>query len=205
MAEIGWNRREFVRAAALVSLAFGMSAKALALPDDDAPSERQRTLMREVAETVLPTTETPGAGAAGTGDFVLLALAHGLDGSRSPAASGEVIFALPEYRRPDGSLRYADWLEKSLDRASGGDWLGLSAARREEVLGSLDKEAFANGADNHPWRKIKGLIVIGYYTSEVGGSKELQYVPVPGHWDGKVPLGPHPRAFSNDWTAVDFG
>ena len=65
MAESGWNRREFVRAAALVSLAFGARVPALALPAEDAPSERQRTLMREVSETVLPTTDTPGAGATG--------------------------------------------------------------------------------------------------------------------------------------------
>jgi hypothetical protein len=208
MAEGGWNRREFAGAAAFVALAIGVpSAGAVLsdLDDKDAPSDRQRKLMREVGDLVLPATDTPGAGEAGVGDFVLLALAHGLDGSRAPAASGDAAFALSQYRRPDGSLRHADWLEHTLDRAANGDWLRLDRAGRERVLTTLDAEAFAQGADLHPWRKIKGLIVIGYYTSEVGGSQELRYELVPGRWDPKVLVGPDERAFSSDWTAVDFG
>ena len=204
----GWNRREFVGAAALVALATGLPAAGAVLSDledEDAPSDRQRAMMREVSDLVLPTTDTPGAGSTDVGDFVLLALAHGLDGSRSPVSGGEMAFALPEHRRPDGSLDYVRWLEQSLDRAAGGDWQRQDPASRERLLTALDSDAFAEGTNAHPWRKVKGLIVIGYYTSEVGGSQELQYDLVPGRWDPKVPLGDNPRAFSSDWTAVDFG
>ena len=73
------------------------------------------------------------------------------------------------------------------------------------MLAKLDGEAFAEGAQDHPWKVIKGLILTGYYTSEVGGSKELRYELVPGRWDPDLPLKPTDRAFSSDWTAVDFG
>ncbi len=90
MAGTGWNRREFAGAAALLALVVGVPAGVVSftgLDDKDAPTDRQRAMMREVAQAVLPRTGTPGAGEVGVGDFVILALAHGLDGTRAPAAS----------------------------------------------------------------------------------------------------------------------
>ena len=54
-------------------------------------------------------------------------------------------------------------------------------------------------------KEIKALILTGYYTSEVGASRELQYELVPGRWDPNLPLPAHNRSWSSDWTAVDFG
>lgn len=206
-AETGWNRREFAAAAATLALIVGVPVgviKLTNLSEEDAPTERQRVLMREVSQLVLPRTETPGAGDVGAADFAILALAHGLDGSRAP----EVAAALPNvtrYRRADGSLRMLGWLENELDQRSRGDFLARSAADRLEALGKLDAEAFAEGVEGHPWKAVKGLILTGYYTSEVGGSKELQYELVPGRFDPDIPLKPGDRAWSSDWTAVDFG
>jgi len=209
MAESGWNRREFVGAASLFALVVGLPAAVTSCTDSadeaDAPTDRQIALMTAVAEHVLPTTDTPGAGEADVGPFVLLALAHGLDGTRAPVTGAEMPYAFPEYRRPDGSLRYANWLEDALDGRASGDWLRLPEPRRAELLAALDAEAFAADAGEHPWKKVKGLILTGYYTSEIGGSQELQYELVPGRWDPKVPLAPDARAYSSDWTGVEFG
>ena len=89
-AETGWKRREFLGAAALLAAVVGVPAatvKLSALDEDEAPSDRQRALLREVSQLVLPRTSTPGAGEVGTGDFVALALAHGLEGSRKRTGS----------------------------------------------------------------------------------------------------------------------
>ena len=204
----GWNRRDFMNAAALVALVIGVPSGVAVLStaaDEDAPSDRQRLMMREVAGAVLPRTDTPGADEAGVGDFVILALAHGLDGTRDPAASAELPYAFPEYRRSDGTLRYLDWLERTLDRRVNGDWLGKPPERRNAALAALDAEAFGEGAEDSPWKKIKALVLTGYYTSEIGASRELQYELVPGRYDPAVPLPPDARAFSSDWTGVEFG
>lgn len=205
--ETGWNRREFLGAGALLALVIGVpiGINMLTADPDDAPSERQREIMRLVSDIVIPRTGTPGAGEVGTGDFVILALAHGLDGTRNAAASTVVTTALPQYRRQDGTLRYVAWLENALDRAANGDWVGKTAARRAAVLRRLDAAAFEEGPYESPWRKIKGLILTGYYTSQTGAARELQFVLDPGRYDPNVPLGPNARAFSSDWTAVDFG
>lgn len=211
MAAMEWNRRDLVGAAGLLALVIGVPTATVLLSTHEAhdageaPSDRQRKLIAAVSEHVLPTTATPGAGAAGVGDFVILALAHGLDGSRAPAASAATAYSVEGTSRPDGSLRYLDWLERTLDKAATGDWLGKPPATRAKLLAALDAAAFAQGADAHPWRKLKGLILTGYYTSEIGGSRELAYELTPGRFDPVIPLKPGARAYSSDWTAVDFG
>ena len=72
-------------------------------------------------------------------------------------------------------------------------------------LTALDAEAFAPDAGDHAWKTIKALILTGYYASEAGGANELRYELVPGRYDPDVPPKPDDRAFSSDWTAVDFG
>jgi len=202
-----WSRRDLVHGAAFFALIAGVPLAAVKLSrrlQDDAPTDRQRKLIEAVSQLVIPATDTPGAGDIGVGDFVILALAHGLEGSRLPASSA----AAPSpgaYRRPDGSLLHLDWLEDDLDRRARGDFLAVLPAAREAALRALDTEAFADSAAGHPWRTIKALILTGYYTSEIGGSKELNYELVPGRWDPDLPLKQGDRAYSSDWTAVDFG
>ena len=203
-----WDRRDFLGGAALLALALGIPVAGVVLSDldeNEAPSDRQREMMQSVSQAVLPATDTPGAGDVGVGDFVILALAHGLDGTRDPAGSSEMPWAFPEYRRRDGSLRYLDWLEEALDRMANGDFLRRDETRQEQLVGQIDTEAFADGADTHPWRALKGLILLGYYTSEAGGSRELRFELTPGRFDPALPMGPDTRAWSSDWTSVEFG
>lgn len=208
-AESGWNRRDFIGAAALFALAVGVPIAAVKLSNldaEDAPSERQRALLREVAQLVIPRTGTPGAGELGVGDFVALALAHGLEDSRRPVARREGGRPLP--LRGDGTVRHVDWLEAELDRHSSGDFLSQPAATRTAVLAALDAEAYPEGPppkNPSPWRTIKALVLTGYYTTEVGGAQELRFELVPGRYDPDLPVTPETRAWSSDWTAVDFG
>lgn len=203
----GWSRRELAAGATLLALVLGLPIAAIDLDrigDDELPSERQRDMFRAVSQLVIPRTDTPGAGDVGTGDFVLLALAHGLEKSRQPLPHG-VDPKLRAFQRRDGSLNHVAWLESELDRRAGGDYMRSAEPARAATLATLDAEAFAEGADSHPWRTIKALVLTGYYTSEAGGSQELRFELVPGRYDPDLPVTPQTRAFSSDWTAVDFG
>lgn len=201
------SRRDFFQGAALLALALGIPIAGVRLShleQEDVLSDRQRQLLREISQLVIPRTDTPGAGDVGVGDFVILALAHGLEGSRGPGGSAPTP-QFARFRRRDGSLRHVYWLEHELDRRGEGDFLALQAGERSTTLAALDGEAYSHGQDAHPWRTVKALVLTGYYTSEIGGALELRYELVPGRYDPDVLVGPDSRAFSSDWTAVDFG
>ena len=203
----GWNRRTFLGSAALLAAVVGVPLAAIRLDlfdTQEAPSERQRELMRTVSQIVIPKTDTPGAGDVGAGDFVLLGLAHGLEKSRTPLAK-DAPEALTRHARKDGSLDQAAWLEAELDARAQGDFLKAPPDAQARLVTALDAEAYADGVREHPWRTVKALILTGYYTSEPGGSQELQFNLVPGTYEPDVPVTEQTRAFSSDWTAVDFG
>lgn len=205
--DVGWNRRDILGGAALLALALGIPVAAIELSTmdaDNAPSERQSALMTEVAQLVIPTTATKGAGEVGVGAFVLLAMAHGLENARAPLPMGAPAGLLP-FRRRDGSLDFATYLEAELDGRAGMDFLKAAPAKRATTLAALDTEAFAADQNAHPWRTIKALILLAYYTSEEGGSRELAYEHVPGKWVPDMPTAPDARSFSSDWTGVEFG
>ncbi len=205
--ESGWNRRDFIGGAALLALALGVPLAAVrmsSLDPADAPTEAQRGLLREVSQLVLPRTGTPGAGEVGVGDFVALALAHGLEKSRQPL-DGNADPRLLRFRRGDGSLDHVTWLAAEMERRAGMDFLMAAPDARVAALTALDAEACGPEVKTHPWRTLKELILTGYYTSEVGGAQELRFELVPGRFDPDLPLQPGDRAWSSDWTAVDFG
>ena len=203
----GWHRRDFLGGAALLAMAIGIPVTGVTLSSldaDDAPSARQVELMKEVAQLVIPATATKGAGDVGVGAFVLLAMAHGLENSRAPIPK-EAPAGLQSFARRDGSLDQAAWLEAELDRRANPDFLKANAEIRASALSKLDADAFAEGQNAHPWRTIKALILLGYYTSEEGGSHELAYEHIPGKWVSDMPAAPDARSYSSDWTGVEFG
>ena len=205
--KIGWNRRDFLGGGTLLAMGLGIPAAVVSLSTldaEDVPSERQQALMGEVAQHVIPATATKGADDVGVGAFVLLALAHGLENARAQLAP-DAATAMQGFLRRDGSLDHAAWLEAELDRRAGSDYLKSAPDNRVSVLTALDAEAFAEGQNAHPWRTIKALILLGYYTSEEGGSRELGYEPIPGKWVPDMPMAPDARSYSSDWTAVEFG
>lgn len=203
----GPGRRDVLGGAALLALVVGVPAAVVRLSRPAGPeaSERQLAIIREAAQLTLPRTATPGAGDVGVGDFVALALAHGLDGTRAPAAGSTMPVTIRRHARDDGTLDYLDWLEWQLDSRTRGDFLTASVERRRAALSAVDTEAFAPNAGESPWTKLKALILSGYYTSQVGGSKELRYELVPGRFDADLPYLPGTPAWSSDWTAVEFG
>ncbi|KQN40884.1 twin-arginine translocation pathway signal protein [Sphingomonas sp. Leaf407] len=208
MADTGWTRRDTLGGAALFALVVGLPVAVVRMTDtDETVSDRQRTMLREAAQAVIPRTTTPGAGDVGAQDFVILALAHGLDGTRAPAAGAALPVTVTRHLRRDGTLDYLDWLEWQLDANARGDFLREGPARRMAAVEAIDRAAFAEtdrDAPESPWKKLKALILTAYYTSEAGASRELQYELVPGKFDPDLPFVPGSRAWSSDWTAVEF-
>jgi len=89
----------------------------------------------------------------------------------------------------------------SLDRVKAALGTGDFAA----ALTRLDKAAFANEIpEAKDWKAIKQAILMGYYTSETGASKELRYELVPGRFDSDIPWHKGDRAWSSNWGGNSF-
>ena len=175
------DRREAIRQAALLFAALGVgggvSAKAANLVG--AP---QRAVLTRIADVLIPGTDTPGAGTTAIVDFFLLATQDGILGASAD---------LPQR------------LEAEIQSRSAGKFMTLPAPQQVEVVTTLDRYSYsAQGPTGSAWPMSKGLILIGYYTSETGASRELQYELVPGHFDPDVPVQAGTKAWSSDWTGV---
>jgi hypothetical protein len=131
-----------------------------------AAADPRHAFADRLAELVIPDNATPGAAKAKVAFFVLLALDQRM-GGMSPVLLERV--------------------RKQLDDAAGQDFMTVPGARAAQLLGELDRSAFA-AARPAPdsvasaWQHLKSAIVAGYYTSEIGASKELVYEPVPGRF-----------------------
>lgn len=126
----------------------------------------------EVAETILPETNTPGAKAAKVGAFMAMMVTDTYD------EADQQIFR-------DGM--------RQLDAAS---FMAASPAQRLARLEQLDREqkdymdAKVEDAPAHYFRMMKELTLLGYFTSEIGYTRAMRYVESPGRFEPCVPYTP---------------
>lgn len=136
---------------------------------------QQNDLVATIAEHIIPETDTPGARAARVHEFIDRMLTEWY-----PAEDRERFLA---------GLAEVD--ERS-QQMNGGALLESSAEEQVAVLSALDEEAFADEAGSSGeqpfFRTMKELTLLGYYTSEVGATEELQWLAVPGRYEGCIPL-----------------
>jgi len=186
------------------------SPSAAFTPDDIA-------YLDEIADTILPTTSTPGAKAAKTGAFMALMVTdtyHDED---------EKIFR-------DGMRK----LDEASQKKNGASFMKSTPAQRLALLQDLDREqhdysekqraesrkksdafisdqkqqnvpeakvsastAITTDPPNKYFRMMKELALLGYFTSEIGMTQALQYVESPGRYDPCVPY----KAGERDWAS----
>ncbi len=142
-------------------------------------------LLDEVGETILPATQTPGAKAAQVGSFMAVMVRD----CYTPA--DQKVFL-------DGLTK----LDQDCKKQQGKGFLACDAAQRTSFLTALDAEQKAFTANqrkddpSHYFRMMKQLTLLGFFTSEVGATKALRYLPVPGHYDGNLPYKKGDKAWA---------
>ncbi len=145
----------------------------------------QTAYLNEVAETILPTTKTPGAKAANVGAFMGVMVRD----CYTPA--DQQIFV-------DGMAK----LEEASKKQNSKGFLQSTPNERTALLTALDKEQKDYSKNkkleqpNHYFRMMKELTLLGFFTSEVGATQALRYLPVPGKYDGNVPYKKGDRAWA---------
>jgi len=105
---------------------------------------------------------------------------------------------LTDCYEPDAQQRVVNGLNdfrKSCRDRCGSDFASLPQKEREQVLRDIDAEAQQVGP-THYLGLVRELSLQAYFSSEIGMTKALRYVMVPGKWVGCVPLAPGQPAWA---------
>ncbi|MBI5690621.1 MAG: gluconate 2-dehydrogenase subunit 3 family protein [Verrucomicrobia bacterium] len=179
------TRRDLMQQAARLAAAYVGTqlpiATWAAMPASGAADTEIERLLDQIGDTILPATPgSPGAGEVGIGRFVLYLTAE----CHPPETAATLHEALAGIRR-QASRRFSR------------DWSTLATGEREVLLADYEREALAATPERKTgWLHLKGLILLGYFTSEAGATRALRYDPVPGAYRGVVPLLPGDRSWA---------
>jgi len=165
----------------------------------------QDATVAELADTIIPTTKTPGAKAAKVNEVIDI--------------------MLKDCYKAEDQQRFLDGLtqtNKLSQDAYGKAFVQLDSAQRIEVVKKLEAEAKQQLAQMNeaksaakvensqadlqmPGAKkrytpfftiLKDLTLTGYFTSEIGCTQALEYVAVPGRYDGCITIKPGQKAWA---------
>ena len=194
------NRRELIRSLAMTA-GCGLAAE-LAWPSAPAPqghqhgrhaaiaaahraprkslfTSAQRRSVDVLVELILPKTDTPGAGEAGVGNFVDQVVSEWYQ----RAERAQFLAGLGSL---DGYC--IDWFGHNFNESqSAQQVMALGDAEQRSLAYQLKGRAAADAiADEQApfFYRLRALVVLGYYTSELGATLELSYNPVPGSYVG---------------------
>jgi hypothetical protein len=144
-------------------------------------SNNQANTIAEIAETILPKTQTPGAKDLGVPQFIDKMLKDLL----SETDQKEFIEGIEQ-------------LDERCEKEFGKVFVECDTKQREQILIALDKESpkfpltlwgIVLVEKPEPitfFRRVKSMTLMGYFTSEKVGKELLTYNPVPGKFIGEI-------------------
>jgi hypothetical protein len=128
-------------------------------------SDADLALLDEIAETIIPATHIPGAKAAHTGAFIAMMVA--------------------DCYTPRAHEAFRAGLTKLLNELDAEQRKYTSANRRK--MDDFAAGLITDEIPPHYFRVIRELTILGYFSSEIGSTKAVRYLEVPGRYDGNVP------------------
>lgn len=165
-------------------------------------SASQIALLDEVGETILPTTNTPGAKEAKIGEFMNLHVS-------------DCYYPAQQKTFMEGLSSLDEFSKKQFNKK----FISLSPEQRATLLMKLEPEAIEFnkqlddreksargearlamkefiGGPQHYYTMIKQLTLFGYFTSEIGAKQALRFLPIPGKYDGAYPYKKGDKAWA---------
>lgn len=165
-----------------------LAAEILPRPQETSFSDDEIAFFEEVAETIIPRTDTPGAKDAGIGAFMAVFVPACYSPRQQAAVRGGF-----------------DEIDRRAREAGGQGFMEMDREGREALLSQIDREAWAldservnvesdslTGGISHYYTLMKQLTLFGFFTSQVGANEVLRYVAVPGRYDGDIPYDGEP-------------
>ena len=129
-------------------------------------SDDEFQLTEQLTDTIFPKTATPGA--------LELQLPYFID------------LVVKNCLSSDDQQLIKKGLQQ-LNELPGGKFTSLSKEEKLNTIKIIDAAAYKDEADKAWFRIIKKLALIGYFTSQEGMTKALNYVKVPGDYEACIP------------------
>jgi gluconate 2-dehydrogenase gamma chain len=145
----------------------------------------QYATVTAITQLIIPRTDTPGATDVGVSEFIDL--------------------IVTEWYKPDERTRFLNGLADVDSRTQalfGKKFVESSPGQQAEILIALgeqmteeaealrDQARQYRGSSPRPnqnfYYMLRGLTLTGYYTSEAGATRELDFQIIPGHYDGCI-------------------
>lgn len=164
------------------ALLAGCARKEPELPRDKQVDLFDIRFLDEVAETIIPRTDTPGAKDAQVGKFMTVMV------NDCYSEQEQAIFH-----------RGITQLQATSRESYGSAFMDLSQSDRHHLLTQLDREARRHNAEEsgpHYFTMMKQLTLLGFFTSQAGATQALRYSAIPGHYDGCIPYAEGDRAWA---------
>jgi hypothetical protein len=145
----------------------------------------QMAFLDEVAETIIPTTDTPGAKAAGVGAFMNTMVTD------CYTPEDQQLFI-------EGITNVDAAAQKQFNKG----FMELEASQRSALLDQVNQELRDYNKNKtekdpaHYFSMMKQLTLLGYFSSEVGATQALRYVAIPGKYEGCIPYKKGDRAWA---------
>lgn len=128
----------------------------------------QLALLRALGEIIIPTTDTPGAIAAGVHDFIN----HFVVYCASNAEQQALV---------NGLKCINDAAQAHFSKP----FLNASSTQQIKLLSTMEQAGDGFTLDDRQSiKQLKALVTFGYYTSEIGAAQELAYLAIPGGYKG---------------------
>jgi len=161
------------------------------------------SLLNEIAELIIPTTDTPGAKAGDVGSFMAIAVTECYEPQHQSAFVA--------------GLRA---VESACLRRYGRGFQEVTASERTALLSEIDgerkwRELWNRGERGlrivakplvgampspvqtpHYFTMMTDLTMLGYFTSQPGATQALRHNPIPGDYNGSLPYRKGDRAWS---------
>lgn len=133
-------------------------------------SDAHMALVRAVADTILPRTDTPSATDVGVHEFVEVIVTEQVsDADRTAFLAG------------------LDAINAGAVASSGAAFASLNADARGKAIESLEAGA-RNAEPGRTYWRLKGLVVHGYFTSEPVMKDVMKTQVMPGKFEGSAPV-----------------
>jgi len=126
--------------------------------------------LKSIAQTIIPATDTPGAGDVDCHGFV----DHQLVACHTAQQQNQVIEIIKD-------------IDKAAQSLGATGFSTLNENHMHTILTRIEARQGFSDVQKDQFKFLKQLIVFGYFTSQVGATQALNYQAVPGGYRGSIP------------------